>query len=143
MTTRGPSLLMLLLATALFGGCSSGPATPGPLYPRDLRQSETLNIQVFRTTKHVEMTNTTARSFGPSRLWLNARYSHPVESFAAGASLKYPLEEFVDELGDIFRGGGFFATEIPERLVLTQLEVPGPEGKPVLLGFIVVKGEDE
>lgn len=133
----------LLLCALLLSGCAATSGTPGPLYPAELRQSETLNIQVFRSSQHVEFTNTTARSFGPSRLWLNARFSRPIDGVAAGESLRLPLKGFTDEHGDIFRGGGFFATEIPERLVLAQLELPGADGKPVLLGLVVVKGEDD
>lgn len=124
-------------------GCAGTPPAPGPLYPAQVRQSRTLDVQVFRSAKHVEMTNTTATSYGVSRVWLNGRYSFPIDGFAAGQSLKLPLKGFVDEHGDVFRGGGFFATEIPERLVLAQLETLGESGDLVLLGFVVVKSEDE
>lgn len=135
--------LAVLLCALFLSGCAATSGPPGPLYPADLRQSETLNVQVFRFTKHVELTNTTARSFGPSRLWLNARFSRTLDPLAAGESLRLPLQDFTDEHGDVFRGGGFFAREIPERLVLAQLELPGADGKPVMLGLVVVKGEDE
>lgn len=135
--------LAIGIAAAVADGCASGPATPGPVYPRDMRQSRTLDVQVFRQTKHMELTNTTAVSYGPSRLWLNGRYSRPIDGFAAGQSLTVPLDDFVDNLGDTFRGGGFFATETPERLVLVQLETKSPDGTPVLLGLVVVKSEDE
>ncbi len=142
----GPRLALgLTAAAAITGvfGCASGPASPGPEYPDELRQSRTLDVQVFRSARHVQFTNTTAERFGESRIWLNARYSRDIESLAPGQSVEFPLESFVDEHGDVFRGGGFFATEIPERLVLAQLETLNDERTLVLLGLVVVKSEDE
>jgi len=53
-----------------------------------------------------------------------------------------PLVEFRNEFSEAFRGGGFFATEAPERLVMAQLETE-IDGKPQLLGMIVVAEEDK
>lgn len=130
---------------ALFLAACSG--VPNPVsyarpYPA-MKQSQTLNIQVFRTTKHLEITNTTARAFGPSTLWLNARFSRPIDGLGVGQSLRLPLDEFRDEYSDVFRGGGFFSTEAPERLVLAQIETVNADAKPDLVGLIVVKGQDE
>jgi hypothetical protein len=125
-------------------GCQSAPA-PVPYarpYP-DLVQKESLNVQVFRRTQTVELTNTTARSIGPSTLWLNGRFCRPIDGLAIGQSLELPLKDFRDEFFDPFRGGGFFAVEAPERLVLAQLETHDVEGKPVMLGLVVVGGEAE
>jgi len=144
MTAR--PIFRTVLAAALLGaltGCASGPAAPGPLYPVELRQTRTLDVQVFRSAKHVQFTNTTAEPFGESRVWLNARYSTDISGAAPGESITLPLDSFVDEHGDIFRGGGFFATEIPERLVLAQLETLDENRRLVMLGLVVVKGEDE
>jgi len=132
---------MVMAAVAVSGGCTRGPAAPGPVYMAELQQSRTLDVQVFRTAKHVEMTNTTAMTIGACRVWLNGRYSHSIDGFAAGQSVKLPLKGFVDEHGDVFRGGGFFATEIPEKLVLAQIETVGEGGGSVLLGLVVVKSE--
>ncbi len=133
------------LTLALFLAACSGVPAPVPYarpYPA-IKQSQTLNIQVFRTTKHLELTNTSARAFGPSTLWLNARFSRPIDGLGVGQSLKLPLEEFRDEYSDVFRGGGFFSTEAPERLVLAQIETASADAKADLVGLIVVKGEDE
>jgi hypothetical protein len=100
--------------------------------PSPLAQSEVLNIQVFRNVTDLELTNTTARSFGPSVLWINERYSRPIDGLAIGESLDLPLREFVDEFGDPFRAGGFFATRDPDPFVLAQLESDG-----VLYGLLV------
>ena len=93
--------------------------------PSPLPQSEVLNIQVFRNVTDIELTNTTARSFGPGLVWINERYSHPIEGLAIGESLDLPLRAFVDEFGDPFRAGGFFATRDPAPVVLAQLEAEG------------------
>ena len=129
---------------AALSGCRSAPrpvayARPYP----EAAQAESINIQVFRRTKSIELTNTTARAFGKSTLWLNARFCRPVDSLGIGESLTLPLSEFRDEFYEPFRGGGFFASEPPDRLVLAQIETTGTEGKPVMLGMVVVGGEAE
>lgn len=100
--------------------------------PTTLQQAEVLNIQVFRNVTDLELTNTTARSFGPSVLWINERFSYPIDGLAVGESLDLPLRNFIDEFGDPFRAGGFFATRDPDPLVLAQLESEG-----VLFGLLL------
>lgn len=135
-----------MLAAGL-AACSSAPKAVdyARAYPPALKQSETLDIQVFRREKRIELTNTTARAFGPSTLWLNAWFSRPIKGLAVGETLDLPLSEFRDENSEAFRGGGFFAAEAPEKLVLAQLETTGAEGKPVLFGLVVVAtgGEEQ
>ncbi|MEL6330473.1 MAG: hypothetical protein AAFR38_12520 [Planctomycetota bacterium] len=132
--TLGLSLAMVLGA----GGCG-GPRSIdyARVYPPAMPQSETLDVQVYRSGTHIELTNTTARSFGPSTLWINQRFSYPIEGFAPGESLRISLKEFIDEFGDPFRAGGFFATRQPNLVVLTQIET-GPEDGGQMLGFITV-----
>ena len=133
-----PRLALPACAAAMLAGCSSAgglleptSAEPGPP-PSTLAQGEVLNIQVFRNVTDLELTNTTARSFGPGRHWINERYSREIDGLAIGESLDLPLREFVDEFGDPFRAGGFFATRDPDRLVLAQLESEG-----VLYGLLL------
>jgi len=109
-------------------------------FPPALKQSETLNIQVFRRETRIELTNTSARTFSDFTLWLNRRFSRPIKSFAVGQTLDLPLSEFRDEYSEKFRGGGFFAAEAPERLVQAQIETKDAEGKVVLLGLVVGSG---
>lgn len=106
-----------------------------------MARGPTLDIQVFRRQTEIELTNTTARSFGPSTLWLNARFSRPIDGFAVGQTLLLKLSDFKDEFGDSFRGGGFLATERPERLALAEIQ-PGDAKPPAMLGLVVV-GEEE
>jgi hypothetical protein len=127
-----------LLLLAGIGGCS-GPReiVEGTPYPATLKHSGAVDIQVFRKKTQIELTNTTARSYGPSTLWLNRRFSLPIEGFAVGQTLRFELKQFTDEFGDTFRGGGFFATRRPDRLGLAELQI-GDQ----MVGFIVV-GEVE
>ena len=129
----------LTLLSASLPGCASAPATiiQGEKYPQDIRHVQSIDIQVFRHDTEIEFTNTTARVFGPSTLWLNRRFSHHIEGLALGQTIKFPLKSFTDEFGDRFRGGGFFATQRPEYLGLAELQT-GDE----MIGLIVVGNEE-
>ena len=134
-------VVMIAIATIWLGGCagSAGPIVENERYPQHLRQTQTLDVQVFREGPKIWMTNTSARSFGPVRMWVNEWYSRVLEDgFAIGQTLEMSLYDFEDVYGDSFRGGGFFATERPEKLVLAQLETE--DG---LLGLVVVNEDEE
>lgn len=120
------------------GGCQAGRGKVdyARVYPEAIVKGETLDIQVVRGETTLKMTNTTAREFGACTLWVNAYYSRPLEGLAVGESVTIPLSELRDEFGDAFRGGGFFATKRPERMVLAQLEHEG-----TLYGLVVIRGE--
>ncbi len=138
-TLRTP-LLLAAAALVWLAGCSSGPTQirQGPVYKSDLTRAPTANIQVFRRSTTIELTNTTAQAFGPSTIWLNGRFGRAIDGLAVGQSLELRLAEFRDQFDEAFRGGGFFATEKPDRLVLAELETDGK-----LVGLVVVGGEDE
>ena len=123
----------------VMGGCRTGadPSLAGPAYPDDKAQGQTLDIQVVRTDTRISLTNTTARSFGPSRLWMNRWYSRAIDGLGVGQTLELSLWDFRDENGEMFRAGGFFATRRPDRLVQAQIETDGQ-----VLGLVVVKGEE-
>ena len=55
-----------------------------------------------------------------------------------GQTRRFDLREFVNEYGERFRAGGFFATERPDDVVLVQIEHGGR-----LDGLLVVGTEDE
>jgi hypothetical protein len=111
-------------------------------YPRMLEQSEVIDVQLIRDPETViSMTNTTSRTFGPSTIWINGRYSRPIAGFAPGQTLRMDLYEFRDEFGEKFRAGGFFATKNPDKVVHAQLETM-VGGDTELLGLVVV-GQDE
>jgi hypothetical protein len=104
------------------GGAAIDYARP---MPAGLDQAEVLDVQLFRDVTRVELTNTTARSFENATIWLNERWSRPIERLGIGESLELSLWEFVDEYGEPFRAGGFFATRDPDAVVLAQLEADG------------------
>jgi len=127
----------------MLGGCESldglsqGPTDPGPVYPQGVSQSEMLDIQVFREETEMLLTNTTSESFSDGgRFWVNAQYSLAFESFAIGETKRLRLDDFVNEFGERFRAGGFFATERPDGVSLMQVEHHGK-----MLGMVVVKNE--
>jgi len=141
---RALASVALILAAFSVGGCRSEPRAVD--YARNypaIRQGETVNIQVFRRPTEIELTNTTARAFGPCTLWLNARFSRPLDALGVGQTLVIPLAEFRDLNSEAFRGGGFFATEVPDRLVLAQLETKGADETASMLGLVVVSNIDD
>lgn len=134
----------MMAAAVVLGGCTSGSRVDAglPEYPIELRQTKVLDVQVVRDDTHITMTNTTARSIGKARMWVNGWYSHDIEGFGVGESLTLSLFDFKDAYGTPFRAGGFFATERPDRLVLAQLEPLDVEPRE-LLGLVVVGRGDE
>jgi hypothetical protein len=124
----------------LLGGCQSSfdPNLAGPVYPAEKLQVITLDIQVVRTETSITMTNTTAREFGRSRLWLNRWYSRDIDRLSVGETVELPMNSFRDEFGDAFRAGGFWATRRPQIADLIQLETAD-----TMLGLIAVGKVEE
>ena len=93
-------ILAGILATLV--GCTIQPPTNGAArpYPENLQQLETLNIQVFRKTAHIELTNTSARDFGPSTIWINGQFSRDIDGLEIGQSIRLPLASFQNEFGE-------------------------------------------
>lgn len=135
---------VLLAGVALLCGCSAGGKVDYARdYPRVAQAGPTLDIQVFRTAKHIELTNTTARKIGPSTIWLNSWYSRPIPGLGVGETVRLALADFRDVNSEAFRGGGFFAAERPDRLVRAELETVGDGGRPTRFGLVVVGGNAE
>ncbi|MEM1424258.1 MAG: hypothetical protein AAGH64_09665 [Planctomycetota bacterium] len=135
----GHHSLIGLACLALLAGCGGGAPFEGRAYPAGV-SVETLDVQVERDETELRLTNTSARDFGPATLWVNAGFSHPIDGFAIGESLTIDLGAFVDEYGNRFRSGGFFATRQPHDVVLAEIE-DGSDG--ARYGLIVVRGEAE
>jgi len=135
--------LVVLTALALLACASDTPSATGRPFPSELTQLRTLDIQVFLEPTKVRFTNTTAHRFGPSTVWLNQRFEHPLPSIDPGETVDLPLSEFRDEWGDHFRGSGFFATDLPEKLYLTELETIDENGDAVLYGLKTIGREPE
>ena len=90
------------------------------------------------------MTNTTSGDLPAGRMWLNKWFSREMPGgLAIAQSVSFDLGEFVDEFGEGFRGGGFFASDDPDDLVLAQYETDNQSGDPIMLGFIVIDGKVE
>jgi hypothetical protein len=122
-----------LSAALLLGGCASDPTIgSGPIYPA-LEQSRVLDVQVKRAGTRISFTNAAAEPVGPGRLWANKWFSREIDAIAPGQTVSFDLSEFKDRYGDSFRAGGFFATQMPSKLVLMQLEREG-----TLVGLIVI-----
>ncbi len=124
------------------GGCAQQHAADvdyARAYPQQVTLGPTLDIQVFGRATTIELTNATAREFGPSTIWLNALYAMPIESLEIGESLTLPLAGFRNEFNETIRAGGFFATRRPDRLVLVQIEEDASPG--TMLGMIVVASD--
>lgn len=130
-----------LLAAAGLAGCQRAPrqvdwARP---YPLGLTPGQTLDIHVIREGPQITLTNTTPRAFGPSMLWLNNQFGHPLEGLDVGETVSLRLGRFADENSDRFKPGGFFATERPDLLAVAELETTSPyTGEAELLRLIAV-----
>lgn len=122
-------MIVVMALAGCRGGAGIDYARP---MPESLERGEVLNIQAFRNVTRLELTNTTSRSFEGGTIWINQRFSRPVGSLGVGESLDLSLREFVDEHGDTFRAGGFFATRDPLPVVLAELESEG-----VLYGLLM------
>lgn len=134
-----PTLLVLLGALGALSGClRSADFTQRAPYPERLAVLPPSNIQLYREGRSITLSNTTARPFGESTIWLNKWFSRDIEALAIGESVTLSLGEFTDEYGDAFKGGGFFATTAPERIVHAELETLDDAGQRVLLPLIVV-----
>lgn len=120
------------LAGAL-GGCASRPVVEGPPFPDGLEQTRVLDVHVLRDGTQMKLTNTSSRSFGPVRVWVNRWYGLDVASLKVGETLTLELGDFTDRFGQPFRAGGFFASETADPLVQVQVQEGGE-----LIGLIVV-----
>ncbi len=144
-----PTALSLAAGLALLltlGGCRSEP-TPvewAMTFPEGVRQSTSMDIQVFRRTTSLLLTNTSTRVFGPSRIWVNKQFSLPIDGLAVGQTLDLDLRDFRNEHSESFRAGGFFAIDQPKQISIVQIEVPRASGQGTeLLGLVLVVDEME
>lgn len=150
MTRRAPMFppaAAIALALTGLGGCGASRSidtSHARPFPTALEQARVLEIQVRREPTTISLTNTTALDIPPCTMWINQRYSRPFDGLGVGESVTLPLDSFVDEFGERFRPGGFWATRTSERVVLAQFELANEQGGPsTLLGTIVVNGEED
>lgn len=105
-----------------------------------MAHGEVFDIQVFRDVTLLKFTNSTAREFGQSVIWINKRYSLPISGLSSGETVELDLHSFVDEFGDVYRSGGFFAHRTPAPVVLVEIETIENDS-PILHGFVVVENK--
>ncbi len=144
--------LVGLAAVALVSlGCQRESAiVDGPHYPEKPQRAGVVDVQVTRDGSTISLTNTTANTLGPGRLWVNSWYSIGFPALAIGQTRTLDLYDFQDRYGTAFRGGGFFASERSDRVALVELESPiaesagesGGSGQAQMLGMVVVKGDE-
>ena len=127
-------LILLLVLPVLSDACAPGPVDYARPYPVDKGSVRTLDVQVFRFDDRIRLTNTSPVEFGTATIWINAAYSRPLEGLRIGQTVELPLLEFRNEHSQAFRAGGFFATDLPSRLVLAEIE-----DERGLFGLIVVE----
>lgn len=129
-------LAAALAATAALASCS-GPAKVDYARPYPAKaQSQSIDVQLRRDETTVFITNTSARAFPESTLWINAQYARPLPALAVGQSVSFDLSSFRNEFSEPFKSGGFFATERPDTIVLAQIELESE-----LVGLVVVNGK--
>ncbi len=134
--------LLILIACIISGCMGTQEIQQGPIYPPTVKRGTTLDIQVARHGTHIDLTNTTARAFGKSKLWVNGRFARDIDGLAVGQSLNLSLKEFKDEYGYAYRAGGFFATQKSDRLVLAEIQ-PEDASPPEMIGLVVVGDGEE
>ena len=127
-----------VLLTVAMTGCSDhkySPSMAGPAYPFQQHTTDTFAVQVFRDGTQITIVNATATAWGPSRLWLNQRFSRAIDGLAPGQTLTLDLFSFWDEDGESYPGGGFLSSRpsMPVRLVELEFEPETP-----LVGFISI-----
>jgi hypothetical protein len=134
------SAAVVILAGVLAGGCAStqDASLASPVYPAEKAQLRTLDIQVVRTETSIRLTNTTARAYGKSRLWINRWFCREIDSLGVGQTIELAQKSFRDQYGEAFRAGGFFATRKPQVVELVQMETA--DG---MLGLVAVGKETE
>lgn len=136
---RTVSAILAASCVAVVVGCAGGPERDyAQTYPSQKRIGPTLDIQVLRGQGEITMTNASGRAFGPVNMWLNQWYVLPIDGLEVGETKTIRLDRFIDEHGERFRVGGFFATKAPERLVLAQFET-----EEEMVGLIVVRPREE
>jgi hypothetical protein len=134
MLVRPIALVMIVLAAGCARPLSDPDAAFAP-YPRTTQPAASIDMQVFRHGEDIVIVNSTARSYRDFTLWLNQRYGRTIDRLAAGETIRIHLAEFHDERGEAFRSGGFFGTEEPTPLVLTEIQ-ESPEAP--LVGLVTI-----
>ncbi|MCP3906117.1 MAG: hypothetical protein GY715_21040 [Planctomycetes bacterium] len=149
------AVVVVVVAGIVLAGCATttvNPARATPPYPEHLHLDEVtvfasgpvrapraVDMQAFRDGQHIEIVNSTARSYRDFDLWINQRYMRHVKALPAGDTLRLHLGSFYDERGEQLNAGGFFATRTPTPVRLVQIQVDDTQS---LIGLITIRAED-
>lgn len=115
-------LASVSVAGLLLAGCAGEPTlVEGLSFPAGLKQTRTIPVQVERINTDIRLTNTTDQTLS-GRLWANQWWSRTLDPVPPGRTVTLDLRTFKDKFNTSYRAGGFFATENPDKLVLTQLQ---------------------
>ena len=140
MVKRVCMVLLLVLASGVLG-CQQvryDPARATRPYPYHLHQANSIDIQVFRDKKWMEIVNSTPRSYHNVDLWINQRYVSPLDVLPAGKTVRLSLLEFYDERGEGVSAGGLLRTREPTPVRLVEMQLG--EAEP-LIGLITIRSE--
>jgi hypothetical protein len=139
-------MIVLLLLTVVLALTASGcrqlykPEMATPAYPQELHTAETIDMQVFRDGESIEIVNATPRSFQDINVWINQRFTQPVDDLPAGGRVRLSIWDFWDLRGERMIGGGFFATDDPTPVILVEIQTSDTEP---LLGLITIPSRAE
>lgn len=125
------------MALAAICSACSGPSKIDYARPYPAKtQNQSIDVQLRRDETTVFVTNTSARDFPESTLWLNAQFARPLPPLGVGQSVSFDLSSFRNQYSEPFKAGGFFATERPDTIVLAQIELESE-----FVGLVVVNGK--
>jgi hypothetical protein len=133
-----PPMILMIAAT----GCRQlyNPRMAAPPYPEELHTTQTIDMQVFRDGESITIVNATPRSFRDIDIWINKRFTQPVDELLAGGSVRLSIWDFWDVRGERMIGGGFFATDDPTPVLLVQIQTSDTEP---LLGLVTIPSRNE
>lgn len=114
-------LLMTISACASKAHITEG-TQPRP-YPYEAPALEAAEIQIFRDGPKITVASHTVKSFEDFDLWLNERFVRHIDRLEAGDLLELRLNEFINEHGEPFKGGGFFGASEPDPIVKAEIEM--------------------
>ena len=138
-------LLLTLLGVILpISGCNFpnfNPKLATRPYPFDMHTTDVVEIQVFRDGTHIEIVNSTDRSWQDVTIWVNQRFAAPLKSLDPGQRVTMDLFAFRDDIGEQFRAGGLFRTRPPAKVEL--IEIQEREDTPMVGMISIMTGENQ
>lgn len=126
-------------ALSITAGCAQqryDPQRATRMYPEELHTTETVRMQVFRDGPQLEIVNATAETYRDVDVWVNQRYTMPVEVIPAGKRVRLSLWEFFDHRGESPVAGGLWRVDPPTPVRLVQIQ---PAEDEPLIGLITIR----